>query len=80
MEGTGKEVEEFEKIVSEGGHGLKEHGICVGCIVQCHDGHEVFELGQRLDFRCDCGNGRMPQACLLNAEKEDHENLKNSYN
>jgi hypothetical protein len=41
----------------------KPHGFCVGCAVVCHDGHDLIDLGQRLSFRCDCGNGRMPSAC-----------------
>ena len=32
LEGTGRDVTDFEKIVSDPNHALKEHGICVGCI------------------------------------------------
>jgi len=42
---------------------IKPHGFCLGCMLHCHDGHEVHELYSKLDFRCDCGNSRMPFAC-----------------
>ena len=45
LEGTGHEVAEFDKIVSEGTIKLKEHGFCIGCAIECHDGHEIFEIG-----------------------------------
>ena len=54
---------------------LKPHGFCIGCMYNCHEGHDVIELYSKLDFRCDCGNGRMPQACKLFNEKLDYENL-----
>lgn len=46
----------------------------------CHEGHDVIELYSRLNFRCDCGNGRMPLACKLLNEKLDYENAGNEYN
>lgn len=61
---------------------IKPHGICLGCMVHCHkghEGHEVHELYHKLDFRCDCGNSRLPYSCSLNNEK-DYENEKNVYN
>ncbi|CDW89145.1 loc398523 partial [Stylonychia lemnae] len=59
---------------------LKPHGFCLGCMLHCHENHEVIELYSKLDFRCDCGNGRMPFSCQLNDNKEDYENEKNYYN
>lgn len=59
---------------------LKPHGVCLGCMLHCHQSHEVAELYARVDFRCDCGNGRMPFSCSLLEEKEDYENDKNTYN
>lgn len=41
--------------------GIEPHGFCLGCMVQCHDGHDVNELYSKLDFRCDCGNSKLPQ-------------------
>jgi len=49
-------------------------------MINCHDGHDVIELYSRLDFRCDCGNGRMPQSCKLFNDKLDYENEGNFYN
>ena len=59
---------------------LKPHGFCIGCMYHCHEGHDVIELYSKLDFRCDCGNGRMPLACKLFNEKLDYENQNNFYN
>ncbi|TNV74377.1 hypothetical protein FGO68_gene5425 [Halteria grandinella] len=59
---------------------VKPHGFCIGCMVHCHEGHDVIELYSKLEFRCDCGNGRMPQACKLFNDKEDYENEANVYN
>ncbi len=59
---------------------LKPHGFCIGCMLNCHENHDVIELYTKLDFRCDCGNGRMPFACQLNNNKEDYENERNNYN
>jgi len=43
-------------------------------MLTCHENHEVIELYSKVDFRCDCGNGRMPFSCHLNNEKDDYEN------
>lgn len=29
-------------------------GVCEPCMLTCHADHDVFELGLRRDFRCDC--------------------------
>ena len=42
---------------------IQPHGICLGCMIHCHENHEIHELYQKVDFRCDCGNGRMPFSC-----------------
>jgi E3 ubiquitin-protein ligase UBR7 len=47
-------------------------------MLHCHKDHDVSELYTKVDFRCDCGNGRMPDACMLNNDK-DYENDKNRY-
>ena len=44
------------------------HGFCLACMMHCHEGHEVHELYSKLDFRCDCGNSRMPWGCQIDAE------------
>ena len=48
---------------------IRPHGLCVGCSIQCHEGHDLIELGSRIAFKCDCGNGRLPSACQLNPDK-----------
>ena len=30
-------------------------GICLACSLKCHDGHDLFELYTKRNFRCDCG-------------------------
>ncbi len=32
-----------------------------------------------MDFKCDCGNGKMPMSCMLDDKKTDFENLLNNY-
>ena len=53
----------------ESRYGVPPHGFCLGCMLKCHENHEVNELYARLDFRCDCGNSKMPESCQLNDEK-----------
>lgn len=48
-------------------------------MIHCHENHEIIELYHKLDFRCDCGNGRMPYSCQLNNDKE-YLNDNNKYN
>ncbi|XP_077477263.1 putative E3 ubiquitin-protein ligase UBR7 isoform X2 [Stigmatopora argus] len=55
-------------------------GICLACANKCHDGHDIFELYTKRNFRCDCGNGKFGDFhCRLTAAK-DEENAKNVYN
>ncbi|XP_070835711.1 putative E3 ubiquitin-protein ligase UBR7 isoform X1 [Chaetodon trifascialis] len=58
-----------------------EHaGICLACANKCHDGHDIFELYTKRNFRCDCGNGKFGEfKCQLSPAK-DEENIRNSYN
>lgn len=30
-------------------------GICLACSYSCHEGHELYELYTKRNFRCDCG-------------------------
>lgn len=32
------------------------HGVCLGCSMNCHADHELYELNTKRGFRCDCGN------------------------
>ncbi|XP_053553505.1 putative E3 ubiquitin-protein ligase UBR7 [Bombina bombina] len=55
-------------------------GICLACTYKCHEGHDLFELYTKRNFRCDCGNGKFKQMeCKLFPEKEKC-NAANKYN
>ncbi|KAM6913216.1 putative E3 ubiquitin-protein ligase UBR7 [Xenentodon cancila] len=55
-------------------------GVCLACANKCHDGHEMFELYTKRNFRCDCGNRKFGEfKCQLNPAK-DEENNRNRYN
>ncbi|KAF7666447.1 hypothetical protein LDENG_00108730 [Lucifuga dentata] len=55
-------------------------GICLACANKCHDGHNIFELYTKRNFRCDCGNGKFGDfRCQLIPAKEN-KNVKNQYN
>ncbi|RWS16479.1 putative E3 ubiquitin-protein ligase UBR7-like protein [Dinothrombium tinctorium] len=46
-------------------------GICLACSLECHEGHEVYELYTKRNFRCDCGNDLFPDnKCKLCANKK----------
>ncbi|OAF71440.1 hypothetical protein A3Q56_00786 [Intoshia linei] len=53
-------------------------GICFSCSLNCHDGHDLYELYTKRNFRCDCGNSKFTQECSLQKEKEK-VNDKNIY-
>lgn len=42
---------------------IGQAGICAACAIHCHEDHDVLELWQKRNFRCDCGTSRMP--CML---------------
>ncbi|XP_060939001.1 putative E3 ubiquitin-protein ligase UBR7 [Limanda limanda] len=55
-------------------------GICLACANKCHDGHDIFELYTKRNFRCDCGNSKFGDfKCQLMSAK-DEENVRNLYN
>ncbi|XP_061172829.1 putative E3 ubiquitin-protein ligase UBR7 [Saccostrea echinata] len=55
-------------------------GVCLACSLECHEGHELFELYSKRNFRCDCGNSKFPGTkCKLYSEK-DATNSENAYN
>ena len=60
---------------------VKAHGFCLACMSCCHQDHYVHELYHKFNFRCDCGNSRMPMPCQLESEEapKDYENEKNRY-
>ncbi|XP_018414011.1 PREDICTED: putative E3 ubiquitin-protein ligase UBR7 [Nanorana parkeri] len=55
-------------------------GICLACTYKCHEGHDLFELYTKRNFRCDCGNAKFKQLeCKLYPDKEKY-NTTNKYN
>jgi hypothetical protein len=54
--------------------GDKFAGFCGGCKFACHGEHLdcVIDLYSKRAFKCDCGNERMNNHCMLNEEKEMH--------
>ena len=71
-------LQEIENIEIKEKYKIKAHGFCLGCMLLCHDTHEVNELYSKMDFRCDCGNSWLPESCQLMNEK-DYENSFNLY-
>jgi len=54
-------------------------GFCIGCFLACHDDHEVFELHQKRNFRCDCGSTG-PQSCQIRRSVAPEKSPDNKYN
>ncbi|XP_078262919.1 putative E3 ubiquitin-protein ligase UBR7 [Rhinoraja longicauda] len=60
--------------------GEQPAGICLACSYKCHEGHELFELYTKRNFRCDCGNSKFSDLqCKFFSEKEKI-NCTNKYN
>uniref|UniRef100_A0A668AXJ6 Putative E3 ubiquitin-protein ligase UBR7 n=1 Tax=Myripristis murdjan TaxID=586833 RepID=A0A668AXJ6_9TELE len=60
--------------------GAEPAGLCLACANKCHDGHNIFELYTKRNFRCDCGNDKFGDfQCQLIPTKES-QNVKNQYN
>jgi len=57
---------------------VQPFGVWVGCMTFWHEGHEMFELYGKANFRCDCGNSKMNSYCYLQDDK-DFENADNRY-
>ncbi|KAJ1105248.1 hypothetical protein NDU88_002656 [Pleurodeles waltl] len=54
-------------------------GICLACSYKCHEGHDLFELYTKRNFRCDCGNSKFKNVeCKLYSDK-DRVNILNKY-
>ncbi|XP_076021368.1 putative E3 ubiquitin-protein ligase UBR7 [Genypterus blacodes] len=52
--------------------GSEAAGVCLACSYKCHEGHDLFELYTKRNFRCDCGNKKFTSVqCKLNPEKEE---------
>ncbi|XP_056284842.1 putative E3 ubiquitin-protein ligase UBR7 [Pseudoliparis swirei] len=51
-------------------------GVCLACSYKCHEGHDLFELYTKRNFRCDCGNRKFTDLqCKLHLEKEELNSL-----
>lgn len=55
-------------------------GVCLACSLDCHDGHELYELYTKRNFRCDCGNSKFPDFNCHFLPSKDFTNDKNEYN
>lgn len=57
-------------------------GVCLACSYKCHEGHDLFELYTKRNFRCDCGNSKFSDMqCKLSPDKEELNSLnKYSHN
>ncbi|XP_069494061.1 putative E3 ubiquitin-protein ligase UBR7 [Ambystoma mexicanum] len=59
--------------------GEEAAGICLACSYKCHEGHDLFELYTKRNFRCDCGNSKFKNMqCKLYSDK-DNVNILNKY-
>jgi len=54
-------------------------GFCYGCSMSCHLHHEIYELFEKRNFRCDCATPKSVHACILNPKVEIVNNA-NQYN
>ncbi|XP_072314301.1 putative E3 ubiquitin-protein ligase UBR7 [Eucyclogobius newberryi] len=55
-------------------------GVCLACANKCHEGHNIFELYTKRNFRCDCGNSKFGGSKCQLIPSRDAENVKNLYN
>lgn len=56
-------------------------GVCLACSYACHEGHNLYELYTKRNFRCDCGNASFPESnpCRL-CPRKAVRNDENKYN
>ncbi|XP_024912708.1 putative E3 ubiquitin-protein ligase UBR7 isoform X2 [Cynoglossus semilaevis] len=60
-------------------NGSEAAGVCLACSYKCHEGHDLFELYTKRNFRCDCGNTKFKDLqCKLVPDK-DEVNTSNKY-
>lgn len=48
-------------------------GICLGCSLNCHDGHELIELYSKRNFKCDCGTSKFKSSVKKNCSLNDND-------
>ncbi|XP_050539278.1 putative E3 ubiquitin-protein ligase UBR7 [Daktulosphaira vitifoliae] len=59
--------------------GQTSGAICLPCMYQCHDNHELVELWTKRNYRCDCGSDKFKTKCELEPNKSEPNDL-NIYN
>ncbi|GAA5982019.1 hypothetical protein JCM10908_004706 [Rhodotorula pacifica] len=60
---------------------LNDRAVCVACSVNCHAEHDLIELFNRRDFRCDCGTEGMGagSCCQISNRSDAPRNERNHY-
>ncbi|GAA5861803.1 hypothetical protein JCM3774_001307 [Rhodotorula dairenensis] len=60
---------------------LNDRAVCVACSVACHAEHDLVELFNRRDFRCDCGTEGMGagSCCQISDRADAPRNDRNRY-
>lgn len=61
---------------------LNDRAVCVACSVACHAEHDLVELFNRREFRCDCGTEAMGagSCCQISNRADAPQNERNRYN
>jgi len=54
-------------------------GFCFGCSLSCHLEHEVLELFNKRNFRCDCPTPKSAHICTISGHVQEN-NTSNKYN
>lgn len=58
-----------------------EGGLCAFCSLECHKDHEIFEIGLRGGFQCDCPTKKFAVPCITFKDiVKKEENTDNRYN
>ncbi|BGP16046.1 hypothetical protein JCM10213_006818 [Rhodosporidiobolus nylandii] len=60
---------------------LHNKAVCAGCSVSCHGEHQLVELFNRRNFRCDCGTSAMGagSCCSITGRQDAPPNERNRY-
>jgi len=53
--------------------------VCLPCMYQCHEDHDLVELWTKRNYRCDCGSDKLTSECQLEPSKPE-ANDRNIYN
>ncbi|GAA6027342.1 hypothetical protein JCM8097_002610 [Rhodosporidiobolus ruineniae] len=60
---------------------LHNRAVCAGCSISCHAEHQLVELFNRRNFRCDCGTEAMGagSCCSITGRQDAPANADNKY-